>query len=212
MKAISTFFSCSEIQRQTKIGPLGNTHLKVALFPISYHNTLALDWRQEGRGHNLKAHFELALKEITSLYHNFSLNNKTVKSIDFWAVWAHLTRVSIPADKARLTFYGAKEEEERAEGWEQERRMEGEERKEMVGWPLTKHSAWDMAFTESSQMPWQLIRALNASCINTPCTWSWVPLCTQINTHTHSLTWKNIFTILCLDIRNTEWTECCGFF
>lgn len=32
--------------------------------------------------------------------------------------------------------------------------------------PLTEHAAWVMAFTQNIQMPWQLIRPLNASCIN----------------------------------------------
>lgn len=32
--------------------------------------------------------------------------------------------------------------------------------------PLPEHAAWVMAFTQNSQMPWQLIRLLNASCIN----------------------------------------------
>lgn len=34
------------------------------------------------------------------------------------------------------------------------------------GHPLVKHSAWDLAFTESIQMPSQSIRALNANHIN----------------------------------------------
>lgn len=32
--------------------------------------------------------------------------------------------------------------------------------------PLPEHAAWVMAFTQNSQMPRQLIRLLNASCIN----------------------------------------------
>lgn len=65
-----------------------------------------------------------------------------------------------------------RQEERRRE----ERRRE-EKRGEEVGagpavgrHPLTEHSAWDMAFTENNQMPWQLIRVLKASCINTPST------------------------------------------
>lgn len=49
--------------------------------------------------------------------------------------------------------------------------------------PLTKRSAWDMAFTKNSQMPRQLIRALNASCINTPCS-IMVALVQKCKTHT----------------------------
>lgn len=66
-----------------------------------------------------------------------------------------------------------------------ERRSERKERDNagpaMGRYPLTKRSAWDMAFTKNSQMPWQLIRALNASCINTPCS-----LMCRSATHTHT--------------------------
>lgn len=110
--------------------------------------------------------------------------------------------MSIPADKAQLTFYEAGEEGRGADGRRERIGEEGEDGKKdrvrvkkrkagagpaMGRHPLTKHSAWDMAFTENSQMPWQLIRALNASCINTPYTWSRA-YCTQkknTKTHTH---------------------------
>lgn len=70
-----------------------------------------------------------------------------------------------------------------------ERRSERKERDNagpaMGRHPLTKRSAWDMAFTKNSQMPWQLIRALNASCINTPCS-IMAALVQECNTHTHT--------------------------
>ena len=69
--------------------------------------------------------------------------------------------------------------------------------------PLTKRSACDMAFTEYSQMPWQLIKALNASCINTPCTRSWLHTARNIHLHTPKIDF-------CFHGNNTVQTERCG--
>lgn len=69
--------------------------------------------------------------------------------------------MSIPADKAQLTFYEAEEKEDRMEEQRERKKRGGKGGGEsadagaaMGRHPLTKHSAWDMAFTENSQMSW----------------------------------------------------------
>lgn len=43
--------------------------------------------------------------------------------------------------------------------------------------PLRRHAAWDVALTGNSQMPWQLMKAVNANCINSPCARTWTRSC-----------------------------------
>lgn len=66
-----------------------------------------------------------------------------------------------------------------------ERRSERKERDNagpaMGRHPLTKRSAWDMAFTKNSQMPWQLMPA-----VSIPLVALWPHLCrSATHTHTH---------------------------
>lgn len=64
-----------------------------------------------------------------------------------------------------------------------ERKGESDAGPAMCRHQLTKLSAWDMAFTERSQMPWQFIRSQNASHINTTCTHSWANTQSNMNKH-----------------------------
>lgn len=92
--------------------------------------------------------------------------------------------MSIPAEEAQQTFYQTRGEERRRE----EKRGEEVGAGPAVGrHPLTEHSAWDMAFTENNQMPWQLIRVLKASCINTPSTRPWSRARKETHTRTHKI-------------------------
>jgi len=76
----------------------------------------------------------------------------------------------IPLVKAPLTFSERGQRKKKRRGMKDRKKREKKGKGRSLGSHLlTKHSAWDMAFTENSQMPRQLIRVLNASCINTPC-------------------------------------------